>query len=172
MIEVAALMLAYPVISTVAGLTVGSAAILAVAQPQPRKPRRFRIERIPVGKPKPLTPAAARVYGSRRRLAEQQRAWIEAEAAQQAQAAAPVSKEAGQAFASWFEARIVIPATPTLADVIAHDDWETDYTQYCDERGLPRLFGDDLFDYMDSYTRHYNCTLGSKGEVNGAHLGK
>lgn len=165
------LLLAHPLISTVAGLTVGSAAILAVAQPQPRKTRRFRVERIPVGKPKPLTPATARVYGSRRRLVEQQRAWIEAEQAQ-VQPVAPVSKEAGEAFADWFDERVIIPTTPTLADVIAHDDWETDYTEYCDSHGLPRLFGDDLFAYMDAYTRHYNCTLGSTGEVNGAHLKK
>jgi hypothetical protein len=166
---IAALVLTHPVAAVAAGVVVLGGAIAVAAQPQPRKTRRFRIERIPVAKPKPMEPAA-RVYGSRRRLAERQQAWIEAEAAAQQAPSASVSKAAGEAFADWFDERVIIPTTLTLSDVIAHADWETDYTEYCDSHGLPRLFGDDLFAHMDAYTRHYNCTLGSTGEVNGAHL--
>jgi hypothetical protein len=163
MIDVAALMLAHPVLSTVAGLTVGSAAILAVTQPEPRKTRRVRRERTYVGKIEPLKPQAARVYGSQRRLVGRQRAWIEAEAAARQAPVEGALTPAGNAFADWFDARIVIPTTPTLADVIAQTDWETDYTEYCDNNGLPRMFGDALFAHMDAYTKHYNCTLGKHG---------
>jgi hypothetical protein len=168
---ITALLLAHPVAAVAAGVAVVGGAVATLSQPQPRKTRRFRLERIPVAKPQPLKPAA-RVYGPARRLAERQQAWIEAEAAAQQAPVEGVLTPVGAAFADWFDERVVVPNTPTLADVISHDDWETNYTEYCDSHGLLRLFGDDLFAHMDAYTRHYNCTLGSKGEVNGAHLKK
>jgi hypothetical protein len=169
---IAALVLAHPVAAVAAGVVVLGGAIASCAQPQQPKRQRLRFERTPVGRVAPIKPVATRPCGSARRLIERQQAWIEADAQAQLAPNAGVSKASGEAFADWFDARIVIPTTSTLADVIAHDDWETDYTEYCDSHGLPRLFGDDLFAHMDAYTRHYNCTLGSMGEVNGAHLKK
>jgi hypothetical protein len=167
---IAALVLAHPVAFAVTSVVVIGGAIATCAEPQQPKTRRLRFERTPVGRIKPIKPVATRPCGPARNLIERQRAWIEAESTQQQAPSAGVSKEAGEAFADWFNERIVIPTTPTLTDVIPQDNWESDYTQYCDKRGVERLFGEDLFDHMDSYTRHYNCILGSKGEINGAYL--
>jgi hypothetical protein len=167
---IATLVLAHPVAAVVTGIVVLGGAIASCAQPQQPKTRRLRFERTPVGRVAPIKPLATRPCGSARNLIERQQAWLEAEAAGLGQPVADVTPASGGAFADWFDARIVIPNTPTLADVISQDDWESDYTRYCDKHGVQRLFGDSLFDHMDSYTRHYSCTLGSKGEVNGAHL--
>ena len=169
---ITSLVLAHPVAFAVTSVVVLGGAIAACAEPQQPKTRRLRFERTPVGKVAPIKPGATRPCGPARNLIERQQAWIEADAQAQQAPNAGVSKASTEAFADWFNARIVIPNTTTLSDVILQADWETNYTEYCDSQGLPRLFGEDLLDHMDSYTRHYNCTLGSKGEVNGAHLKK
>jgi hypothetical protein len=125
----------------------------------------------PLPTPQPVEPAAV-VYGARRQLIQGQRAWmVEAARAQiTAQLDGDTLKANGNAFADWFETRIIIPATATSDDVISFNDWAADYYAHCDDNSIVRLSDGDLYAHMDTYAKAYNCTLDQQGNYHGGHL--
>jgi hypothetical protein len=157
--------------------TAGAGSMLAVmaaclkSPPDTPKAPEPKPDPLYVGKPKALKPAN-RAYGARRSLIQGQRAWLADEARAQltAQLDGDTMKATGNAFADWFETRIIIPANATAADVISFNDWVTDYNAYCDSRSISRLQDGDLHAHMDAYAKGYHCTLDSQGNYHGGHL--
>lgn len=153
----------------------GAVAGLSAMKPtkQPGRVVSIRRKPAPVAKPAPIKPATARLYGAQRGLIAKQRAWMEAEGVQP-----PVEHQtaqtnaASEAFANWFYDRIEIPTAATMADVITHTDWASDYHKYCDDNGLPRLFDADLLAHAVAYARENDCSIGANGELLGGRFVK